>query len=86
LDIPALIGSTELGHVALLVGAAVAHLPVEGPSTASETDITPRQNDEPQSRPAADYPPYCEPLACYHFQALGLQGPNGLKTLEPRVR
>src|SRR5436190_9938024 len=39
----------------------------QGPSTASETDITPRQNDEPQSQPRADYPPYCEPLACYHF-------------------
>jgi hypothetical protein len=68
------------------VGAAVAHLPVEGPSTASETDITPLQNDEPQSRPAADYPPYCEPWRAIIFQALGLRGPNGLKTLEPRVR
>jgi hypothetical protein len=47
---------------------------------------TARQNDEPQSQPRADYPPYCEPLACYHFTGPGLQGPNGLKTLEPRGR
>jgi len=51
----------------LLVSAAVAYLPVEGPSTASETDITPRQNDEPQCQPRADYAPYCEPPGVLSF-------------------
>jgi hypothetical protein len=72
--------STESGHVALLVGAAVAHLPVEGPSTASETDITPRQNDGR----ALIIRHTVRPWRAIILQALGLQGPNGLKTLEPR--